>query len=42
MITGLEGFLDEYYQLRGWTTEGVPTRERLEGMGLGLQRRLRR
>lgn len=26
--------LDEYYQLRGWTRQGVPTREKLEELGL--------
>ena len=25
MIKGLEAFLDEYYRLRGWTEDGVPT-----------------
>ncbi len=35
MVCGLEGFLDDYYRLRGWTTDGVPSRERLEALGLG-------
>jgi len=26
--------LDEYYQLRGWSPHGVPTREKLAGLGL--------
>jgi aldehyde:ferredoxin oxidoreductase len=26
--------LDEYYTLRGWDTEGTPTREKLKGLGL--------
>ena len=28
-------FLDEYYQLRGWTEAGIPNREKLEELGLG-------
>jgi aldehyde:ferredoxin oxidoreductase len=27
-------FLDEFYELAGWSKEGVPTRARLEGLGL--------
>jgi aldehyde:ferredoxin oxidoreductase len=27
--------LDDYYELRGWDRNGVPTRERLEALGLG-------
>jgi len=27
--------LDEYYQFRGWDHEGVPTRQKLEELGLG-------
>jgi aldehyde:ferredoxin oxidoreductase len=27
-------FLDSYYQLRGWTLEGIPTREKLDSLGL--------
>jgi aldehyde:ferredoxin oxidoreductase len=26
--------LDAYYALRGWNADGVPTRERLVGLGL--------
>jgi len=26
--------LEEYYQLRGWTAEGVPTDEKLRDLGL--------
>ncbi|MBI4590543.1 MAG: hypothetical protein HY725_17070 [Candidatus Rokubacteria bacterium] len=26
--------LDEYYRLRGWDADGVPTRERLAALGL--------
>ena len=31
----LSAMLDAYYALRGWDAEGVPTRERLEALGLG-------
>ncbi len=30
----LQSMLAQYYALRGWTPEGVPTRERLEHLGL--------
>jgi aldehyde:ferredoxin oxidoreductase len=26
--------LDQYYTLRGWTRDGVPTKERLMALGL--------
>jgi aldehyde:ferredoxin oxidoreductase len=29
-----EEMLDEYYKLRGWTKEGIPTRKKLEELGL--------
>jgi len=29
-----DGMLDDYYQLRGWDQNGVPTRKRLEELGL--------
>ncbi len=29
-----EQFLDRYYELRGWTKEGVPTSQKLEELGL--------
>ncbi len=35
MVRNLEGFLDEYYKLRGWTENGIPSREKLEELGLG-------
>jgi aldehyde:ferredoxin oxidoreductase len=35
MIRTLDKFLDEYYQLRGWTEEGIPSRQKLEELGLG-------
>jgi aldehyde:ferredoxin oxidoreductase len=32
----LRGMLDEYYAVRGWDPgTGRPTREKLEGLGLG-------
>lgn len=30
----LNAMLDEYYQLRGWTPEGIPRVEKLQGLGL--------
>lgn len=35
MVRTLDRFLDEYYQLRGWTKKGIPTRQKLEELGLG-------
>jgi aldehyde:ferredoxin oxidoreductase len=35
MVRTLDKFLDEYYSLRGWTETGIPTREKLEELGLG-------
>ncbi|MCD4697504.1 MAG: aldehyde ferredoxin oxidoreductase C-terminal domain-containing protein, partial [Bacteroidales bacterium] len=29
-----EKLLDEYYKIRGWTEEGVPTMEKLEELNL--------
>jgi aldehyde:ferredoxin oxidoreductase len=29
-----EKILDKYYQIRGWTKEGIPTRKKLERLGL--------
>jgi len=34
MVRNLEGFLDEYYRLRGWTENGIPSREKLTELGL--------
>jgi aldehyde:ferredoxin oxidoreductase len=31
----LDSMLDEYYELRGWTGEGVPTLSKLKELGLG-------
>ncbi len=33
-VTELDKMLPEYYQLRGWTTDGVPTNETLDRVGL--------
>jgi len=30
----LEKLLDEYYRLRGWSAEGIPTQETLKRLGL--------
>jgi aldehyde:ferredoxin oxidoreductase len=30
----LDKMLDAYYALRGWTPEGIPTREKLNSLGL--------
>jgi aldehyde:ferredoxin oxidoreductase len=35
MVRALETFLDEYYRLRGWTEAGIPSREKLQELGLG-------
>ena len=34
MVRALETFLDEYYRLRGWTEAGIPSREKLQELGL--------
>ncbi len=34
MVRCLEAFLDEYYRLRNWTETGIPSREKLEELGL--------
>jgi aldehyde:ferredoxin oxidoreductase len=33
-VVDLEPLLEEYYRLRGWDAHGVPTREKLEELGL--------
>lgn len=35
MVRKLDEFLDDYYRLRGWTQNGIPSREKLEELGLG-------
>ena len=34
VVRDLEGFLDEYYRLRGWSQNGIPGREKLKELGL--------
>jgi aldehyde:ferredoxin oxidoreductase len=34
MVCHLEEMLDEYYQVQGWTPDGIPTEERLASLGL--------
>jgi aldehyde:ferredoxin oxidoreductase len=34
-VPDLEPMLDEYYAHRGWTQDGIPTRAKLEALGLG-------
>jgi len=33
----LDSLLDEYYSLRGWTKDGIPTRETLDKLGLDYE-----
>jgi len=35
MVRNQDKFLDRYYQLRGWTKEGIPTSQKLNELGLG-------
>ncbi|MFC1867072.1 aldehyde ferredoxin oxidoreductase family protein [Thermodesulfobacteriota bacterium] len=35
MIRSLDKFLDRYYQMRGWTPDGVPSPQKLNELGLG-------
>ena len=34
LVSGLEKMLPEYYELRGWTADGVPTNETLSRLAL--------
>ena len=34
MIKALDRFLDQYYELRGWTKEGIPSGRKLKELGL--------
>ncbi|MBN2060186.1 MAG: ABC transporter ATP-binding protein, partial [Deltaproteobacteria bacterium] len=34
MVRALDKFLDEYYELRGWTDNGIPSRSKLENLEL--------
>jgi len=38
VLPDLEPMLEEYYQLRGWTAEGVPTEKKLRELGLNAPR----
>ena len=33
-VSGLDKMLPEYYELRGWSSDGVPTSETVERLGL--------
>jgi aldehyde:ferredoxin oxidoreductase len=35
MVKNQDKFLDRYYQLRGWTKEGIPSSKKLNELGLG-------
>lgn len=34
MVCHLEEMLEDYYRVRGWDQDGIPTREKLEELGL--------
>ena len=34
MVVHLSEMLPDYYRLRGWTPDGIPTRKKLEELGL--------
>ena len=34
-LPNLDAMLDEYYAYRGWTQDGIPTRAKLDALGLG-------
>ena len=34
LVNGLDKMLPEYYELRGWSKDGVPTPETVERLGL--------
>lgn len=34
LVSGIDKMVPEYYQIRGWTPEGVPTQETLQRLGL--------
>jgi aldehyde:ferredoxin oxidoreductase len=36
IVLTLDKFLDEYYRLRGWTSRGIPTSEKLASLGLNF------
>ena len=34
MVSGIDKMIPEYYKVRGWTTEGVPTKDTMKRLGL--------
>ena len=36
IVSHQDEFLDKYYQLRGWTKDGIPTAPKLKELGLDL------
>ena len=34
LVSGIDKMRPEYYKVRGWTPEGVPTKETLDRLGL--------
>ena len=36
VVSKQEEFLDKYYQIRGWTNDGIPTAKKLNELGLGF------
>jgi aldehyde:ferredoxin oxidoreductase len=36
MIRAMDKFLERYYQLRGWTSEGIPSSQKLNDLGLSF------
>ncbi|WP_310452545.1 aldehyde ferredoxin oxidoreductase C-terminal domain-containing protein [Sulfuritalea sp.] len=34
LVNGIDKMRPEYYKVRGWTPEGVPTKETLDRLGL--------
>jgi aldehyde:ferredoxin oxidoreductase len=35
IVKDLDAFLDRYYSVRGWTSNGAPTAEKINELGLG-------
>jgi aldehyde:ferredoxin oxidoreductase len=36
IVRNQDKFLDRYYEIRGWTKEGVPSSEKLKELGINL------
>lgn len=34
LVRNLDTFLDRYYEIRGWTKDGIPSQEKLKDLGL--------